>query len=215
MGQIYALILALIAISIAFFLYGRLRTLRQTPIGDIRVQVGDKMLPFSALTPDGVQFQSDELLGRRVLFKFFRGAWWPYCSAELQRFQEMEQDELAQYNISVVALSKDTPAEAALHAERDHLTLQLLSDVNLKVIRQYGVEHHKALRMEADTFKIFGVPLRLKRPSYQAMAIPTTLLIDEEGIIRWIDQADDYSVRSDNERVLSAVREVFGEPVSA
>ena len=44
------------------------------------------------------------------------------------------------------------------------------------------------------------------------MAIPTTLLIDEKGIIRWIDQADDYRLRSDNERVMTAVREVFGEP---
>ena len=41
------------------------------------------------------------------------------------------------------------------------------------------------------------------------MAIPTSLLIDENGVIRWIDQTDDYRLRSSNERVLKAVREAF------
>ena len=121
----------------------------------------------------------------------------------------MEKAELSKYNVSVIALSKDTPKEAAIHKDRDNLSIQLLSDAKLKVIRQYGVEHHKAFGFETDTFKIFGVPLSLK-PSFKAMAIPTTMLIDEKGIIRWIDQADDYRLRSNNERVMSAVQRVFG-----
>ena len=126
----------------------------------------------------------------------------------------MEQSELASYGISVVALSKDTPAEAAIHQDRDNLTIALLSDAKLNVIRQYGVEHHKAFGFDTGYFKLFGIPLGFK-PSFKAMAIPTTMLIDEEGIIRWIDQADDYRLRSNNERVLSAVGEVFGETGSA
>ena len=122
--------------------------------------------------------------------------------------------ELAQYRISVVALSKDTPTEAAIHKTRDDLSLELLSDANLEVIRQFGVEHHKGFGFETGTLKIFGVPFGFK-PSFKAMAIPTTLLIDESGIIRWIDQADDYRLRSDNDRVMSAVREVFGQAASA
>ena len=43
------------------------------------------------------------------------------------------------------------------------------------------------------------------------MAIPTTLLVDEGGVIRWIDQADDYRLRSSQERVLQAVKEAFGQ----
>lgn len=132
-----------------------------------------------------------------------------YCSAELQRFNEMQSDEFAKYNISVVALSKDTPEEATIHRERDNLSVKLLSDAKLKVIRQYGVEHHKSYGFETGTFKILGVPISFK-PSFQPMAIPTTLLIDEDGIIRWIDQAKDYRIRSDNERLLPAIESVFG-----
>lgn len=41
----------------------------------------------------------------------------PYCSAELVAFDEMSA-ELEKHGVSVIALSKDTPDEAALHSER-------------------------------------------------------------------------------------------------
>ena len=56
-------------------LFPALMSQRKTPVGDLRVEVGDSMLPFRAQTSEGVPFDSDELLGRRVLFKFFRGGW--------------------------------------------------------------------------------------------------------------------------------------------
>lgn len=118
-------------------------------------------------------------------------------------------DELERHGVRVVALSKDTVEEAATHKRRDGLALTLLSDPELVVIRQFGVEHHKALGFTTGTFVLFGVPLSLV-PSFKTMAIPTTLLVDEGGVIRWIDQADDYRLRSSEERVLQAVRAAFG-----
>lgn len=38
------------------------------------------------------------------------------------------------------------------------------------------------------------------------LPIPTTILVDADGIVRWIDQAEDYMRRSDPERVLAAIR---------
>lgn len=123
------------------------------------------------------------------------------------------QPELEKFGISVVALSKDTVEEAAIHKDRDKLTVNLLSDPKLEVIRQYGVEHHKSLNFKTGTFMIGGVPLAFN-PSFKAMAIPTTLLIDETGIIRWIDQADDYRIRSNGDRVFEAVTSIFGQPTA-
>ena len=119
------------------------------------------------------------------------------------------QSDLEKYGVSVVALSKDSVEEAAIHMERDDLTLKLLSDSNLEVIRQYGVEHHKALNFTTTTFIIGGIPLALT-PSFKAMAIPTSLLVDENGIIQWIDQADDYRIRSNGDRVFDALKSAFG-----
>ena len=40
-----------------------------------------------------------------------------------------------------------------------------------------------------------------------ALPIPSTFLVDGKGIVRWIDQAADYQLRSHPERVLQAIRE--------
>ncbi len=183
---------------------------RKTPVGEINVAEGDKLLAFTATTSQDVPFDSSELDGKRTLLKFFRGGWCPYCSAELVAFDAMS-DELAQYNVSVVALSKDTPEQAAVHKSRDGISFPLLSDPELKVIRAYGVEHHKALGQTKNTsFSIGGVPIGFAPFKFDAMAIPTTLLIDETGTIRWVDQTDDYRLRSSNQRVLEAVKAAFG-----
>ncbi|MFT5356279.1 MAG: peroxiredoxin, partial [Polyangiales bacterium] len=186
---------------------------RKTPASTLKVRIGDSVLPFVTPRSDGTTFDVGSLQGKRYLLKFFRGAWCPYCSAELKRFDELSP-LLQERNIDFVALSKDDPEAAAKQVLRDGLRFPLLSDPELKVIRQYGVEHHKAIEFSKVAFTVFGMPLALV-PSVKTMAIPTTLLIDEEGIVRWIDQTDDYRLRSSEERVLQAIDEVFGPPNAA
>lgn len=112
------------------------------------------------------------------------------------------------YNVEVLALSKDSLEDVQKHKKRDGLALRLLSDADLSIIKAYGLEHQKAL--EFQTFTLFGLPLGYPSGS-KSMAIPTSILVDEEGIIRWIDQADDYRIRGDESRLLAALEEAFGE----
>ena len=42
------------------------------------------------------------------------------------------------------------------------------------------------------------------------LPIPTTILVDATGTVRWIDQATDYQQRSDPARVLGAIRSTIG-----
>lgn len=51
------------------------------------------------------------------------------------------------------------------------------------------------------------VPIR--PTGYKTMAIPTTLLVDEQGVVRWIDQADAYRLCGDERRVSQALAEAF------
>ncbi|TNE91565.1 MAG: hypothetical protein EP330_05000 [Deltaproteobacteria bacterium] len=57
----------------ALFLF--LLSQRKTPIGDLRIAVGEPMLAFTALDRHGQPFTAEDLVGRRTLFKFFRGHW--------------------------------------------------------------------------------------------------------------------------------------------
>ena len=53
----------------------------------------------------------------------------------------------------------------------------MLSDRDLSVTRQFDIEN---------------VNTSVKPPGLVGLPIPTTVLTDAEGIVRWIDQADDY-----------------------
>ena len=52
-----------------------LLTQRKTPVGNIKVKLGDTLLPFATQTSDGSSFHTDSLADRRILLKFFRGGW--------------------------------------------------------------------------------------------------------------------------------------------
>ena len=53
-------------------------------------------------------------------------------------------------------------------------------------------------------------PVNLSPRGIGGLPIPTTFLVDAEGKVRWIDQTDDYMLRSEPERVLQAIRENLG-----
>lgn len=112
------------------------------------------------------------------------------------------------HGIRILALSKDTVEQAALHKGRDGLPFDLLADPELRVIRAFGLLHEKAL--EFRTWTVAGIPLGLPSGK-KTMAIPTTLIVDEKGIVRWIDQADDYRIRGDEKRITDALAAVFGD----
>lgn len=118
------------------------------------------------------------------------------------------EEELGKHQVRVVALSKDSVEDAAAQKRQDKLSFTLLCDPELEVIAQFGVEHHKAVEFSTGRFRVLGVPLALF-PSVKKMAIPTSLLVDEEGVIQWIDQADDYRLRSNEERVMAAIVRAF------
>lgn len=117
------------------------------------------------------------------------------------------QGELSAYGVDVVALSKDPPETVARQKVRDGIDFTLLSDPQLKVIRDFGLLHHGALEFGISG-TIFGVPLAIPT-GFKTMAIPTTLLVNENGVVRWIDQADDYRLRGDARRITNALATAF------
>lgn len=119
---------------------------------------------------------------------------------------------LDSYGVTVVALSKDDVATCAAHRQRDGINFTLLADPALAVIKRFGLLHEGGF--EFRTFLLGSIKFPMGWPTgFKSMAIPTTLLLDEDHTVRWIDQADDYRVRGDVTRTEAALREVYGAPV--
>lgn len=91
-------------------------------------------------------------------------------------------------------LCADTPEQIREGRRKHGLMATILSDHDLSVTRLYNLEN------KAPKIKPAGVV---------GIAIPTTILADRESIVRWIDQAEDYRVRSQPSRVLDALRQAL------
>src|ERR1700739_3048944 len=84
------------------------------------LQPNDQFPSITITTPDGAPLELPDALGGGFgVVLFFRGAWCPYCNAQLRAFQRAA-DSLAGLGATVVALSvDDEPTPAGLIAKHD------------------------------------------------------------------------------------------------
>ena len=111
----------------------------------------------------------------------------------MRRWEDL-RPELDARGIALVALSAETPEQIRAGRAKHGARVTLLADPELVVTRQYGLLNRKGLSPS-------GI---------RVLPIPTTLLVDAAGVVRWIDQATDYQVRSHPERVLAEIRRTLG-----
>lgn len=111
----------------------------------------------------------------------------------MRRWEDL-RPELDARGIALVALSADTPEQIRAGRKKHGARATLLADPELTVTKQFGLANRKGL-----------APGGLRQ-----LPIPTTLLVDADGVVRWIDQARDYQVRSHPDRVLAAIRRSTG-----
>jgi peroxiredoxin len=112
----------------------------------------------------------------------------------LRRWEELRPD-LDAHGVALVTICTDTPEQIRKGMAKHGSRAVMLADRDLAVTRQYQLENTAPM---------------IKPPGVPGLPIPTTILADAEGIVRWIDQADDYQVRSQPDRVLGAVRMALG-----
>ena len=72
----------------------------------------------------------------------------------------------------------------------------MLSDAQCEVIESLGIRNQG---------------YHSGKPGGPLLPIPTTVLTDADGVVRWIDQSEHYQRRSDPERVRAALRDALGE----
>ncbi|WP_442598286.1 peroxiredoxin family protein [Neobacillus sp. D3-1R] len=124
---------------------------------DIGIQEGNKAPDFQLQTLDGKEMKLSDMAGKKVILNFW-ATWCPPCKAEMPHMQEFYSEQ-KDNGIEIVAVNLTT-------AEKNQ------DDIG-KFIKDYGL-----------TF-----PVLLDSPgevgqTYQAFTIPTSYIIDSNGIIR-------------------------------
>lgn len=100
---------------------------------------GDRAPDFTLRDQHGQEVTlSAALAAGPVVLNFYRGGWCPFCSITLRALNRA-LPELRRAHATVLAVSPETPANAAQTAERNGLGFSVLSDPDNVVARRYGL----------------------------------------------------------------------------
>jgi peroxiredoxin len=111
----------------------------------------------------------------------------------LRRWEEL-RPEFDARDVQVVTICTDSPEKIRQGHRKHRLQAVMLSDPSLTVVDVYGLRN----------LAIHSGPPGKPQP------VPTSILADAEGVVRWVDQSENYQRRSDPQVVLSALREHLG-----
>jgi peroxiredoxin len=157
------------------------------PSRKLAVAVGQPAPDFSLTDADGRPFRLSELRGAPVLMKFYRGYWCPYCVGELAQLDRFAED-FAALGVKLVAVSSDRVDELAPFRRKHGWAIRLIADPTLVAHRLYNVQFRK---------------FTPRRGPFRDLAIPTTILIDRDGRVLWVEQTPDFRVRPQADMVLA------------
>ncbi|MCW2719266.1 peroxiredoxin-like family protein [Pseudonocardia sp.] len=142
---------------------------------------------------------------RAAVVVFYRGAWCPYCNVALRTYQEQLAPELDHRGIALVAISPQAPDGSLTMREKNELGFPVLSDPGNRIATALGI-----LTGPSDDARAAQNALGLDLTVVNAdgttgLPMPTVVLLDADGILRWIDVHPDYTTRTEPAEVLAAV----------
>ena len=90
--------------------------------------------------------------------------------------------------MQILAISPDPNERSQTLAQKLRARYRFLADRDLAVTRRYGLVHARG------------------GPTGEDVPIPTTVVLDRRGVVRWLKIADNYQVRPDPADVARAAR---------
>ncbi|WP_433374425.1 thioredoxin-dependent thiol peroxidase [Streptosporangium sp. CA-115845] len=110
----------------------------------MKLEPGDAAPDFTLPAADGTTVSLEQYRGRRVILYFYPAAMTPGCTKQACDFRD-SLASLGSAGLTVLGVSKDTPAKLAKFVERDALTFPLLSDPALEVHKAYDAYGEKMM----------------------------------------------------------------------
>ena len=150
---------------------------------------------------------SDRLATGPVVISFYRGAWCPFCTLEIQALGESVK-AIEDIGASLLAISPQSLEAACKTAEDNGIPFDLLSDERNDVAREFGIVFHLQDEIQS-IYKEFGLDLALVNgdDSFD-LPVPATYILDGDGTIRLAFVDPDYTRRLDPSEIINTLREL-------
>jgi peroxiredoxin len=148
---------------------------------------------------------ADALAGKPAVITFYRGGWCPYCNITLRAYQAQLVPALDEQGISLIAISPQTPDRSLSTREAKELTFTVLSDPGNQIARQLGILTRPSDGARAAQLEL-GLDLtQVNADGTTGLPMPTVIIADAAGVIRWIDVHRDYTTRTEPGQILQAI----------
>ncbi|KAI8626947.1 AhpC-TSA-domain-containing protein [Xylariaceae sp. FL1651] len=160
------------------------------------IQVGDKIPEFRMTDATGKEVTSESLLAKGpLLITFYRGEWCPFCNVAVGFLQKHLGDFQAR-GVTLVAISPELPNNNMTMTEKHELKFPVLTDLHNTFAKKLGIVYDQS--SAKDLHASLGIDLNERNgEATWEVPIPTTLLIDGNGIVRNAEIEPDYKKRLD------------------
>jgi peroxiredoxin len=170
------------------------------------IEVGATLPDAELLDPHGATTTFYEALGNQVsVLVFYRGGWCPYCNIALNTYQAELVPELDRRGVALVAVSPQAPDGSLSTQEKNELTFTVLSDPANHVAKAVGILTAPSVEARAAQLKL-GLDLTaVNADGSTALPMPTTIILDADHAVRWVNVHPDYTTRSEPAQILAAL----------
>ncbi len=151
-------------------------------------KIGDKITELNLPAVDGIQFNLEQVQGKRFMVSFMRFAACPFCQLRIHQLQSrwQELDE----NFTVIAVFDSSLKNLQKHAEKHEVPFFILADESGKYYRQFAIKHSvlgmlKGMMLKMPTL-LYAMFVKRYFPSSingSMTTLPADFLVDEKGVI--------------------------------
>jgi peroxiredoxin len=170
------------------------------------VEVGETLADVELLDPHGSATSLyQELDGRVSVLVFYRGAWCPYCNIALNAYQAELVPELDRRRVRLVAISPQGPDGSLSMQEKNELSFTVLSDPGNQIAKAIGIVTGPSDDVRAAQLQLGLDLIEVNADGTTNLPMPTTLIVDDDHVVRWVDVHLDYTTRSEPKEILAAL----------
>ena len=167
------------------------------------LKVGEKAPQIIGVDQNGKQINSEEILkNNKILMVFYRGNWCPHCKKHLGSLQE-HLNEFKDKGVYVMVVTPESIERTKETADKWEINFSIIHDANNKIMNDYKV----AFEVNKTNVPNYYGYVTNKVTAYNeknnnVLPVPATYIIDQDGLISYVQYDPDYKNRSDFSEIL-------------
>lgn len=171
------------------------------------LKVGDKAPNFTLNNALGNEVNLfDYLRSGPVILTWYRGGWCPYCNITLANMQK-ELPAFTKAGARILALTPELPDSSLSTKQKHRLDFEILSDLENKVAKSYGVVFTLTPEVAEIYQSSFGLH-QYNGDESNELPLAATYIIDRDGVIQYAFVNSDYRNRAEPSALLKVLNDI-------